>query len=274
MKKLFPIAFILAIFLMSSCSSLTRVKKINNEKYSLVWHDEFNYKGLPDSSKWNYDVEGNSWNWGNNEEQYYTSKDKDNAEVKKGKLFITAIREEIEGKDYTSARLVTKGKGDWLYGRIEVKAKLPEGRGTWPAIWMLPSNYEYEQYPSNGEIDIMESVGYMPHTILSVLHTKLNEEKMKSHEPDTIIVEDCYTDFHVYAMEWTPDYIKTFVDDENFFTFKNKYDNSGDFPFTEAYHLLLNVAVGGTWGGREGIDESIFPQSMVIGYVRVYQKKE
>jgi beta-glucanase (GH16 family) len=128
------------------------------QTYNLVWSDEFDYTGLPDTTKWSYDVGGSGW--GNQELQYYTYRRTDNARVEEGKLIIEAIKESYSGMNYTSARLVTKNQGDWLYGKIEVSAMLPKGRGTWPAIWMLPTDWEYGGWPSSGEIDIMEHVGY------------------------------------------------------------------------------------------------------------------
>lgn len=140
--------------------------------WKLIWSEEFDYTGFPDSTKWSYDTEGNVYQWGNNEAQYYTSGRKENAWVSDGVLRITALKEPMEGRSYTSARLITKGKGDWLYGRFEIRAKLPTGRGTWPAIWMLPTDWEYGDWPKSGEIDIMENVGYDPDTIVGSSHTE------------------------------------------------------------------------------------------------------
>ncbi|MBA4323348.1 MAG: glycoside hydrolase, partial [Odoribacter sp.] len=132
-------------------------------KMTLVWSDEFEYAGLPDNNKWSYDTAGNAGGWGNNELQFYTKTRLANAEVKGGSLYINAIKEDYKGFKYTSARLITKLNGDWLYGRFEIKAKLPSGRGMWPAIWMLPTDWAYGGWPSSGEIDIMEHVGYDPY---------------------------------------------------------------------------------------------------------------
>ncbi len=241
--------------------------------YQLVWSDEFDYEGLPDSSRWSYDTEGNAWHWGNKEEQYYTSRRLANAEVKDGKLFITALRESYKDRNYTSARLITKDKGDWLYGKIEVCAKLPEGRGLWPAIWMLPTDWEYGNWPASGEIDIMENVGYMPDTILASSHTKTYNHKIGTQRSDTIVVPSCYDEFHRYQLEWEPEQYKVFVDGEHFFTFKNEGTGPDEWPYDKRFHLLLNLTVGGTWGGSRGINTEIFPRSMVVDYVRVYQKK-
>ena len=160
-------AIILALVLLApGCNKTEKPEDLpdnpNTGNKVLVWSDEFDYNGLPDSKKWSYDTDGNSGGWGNNELQYYTASRLKNAEVKDGHLYITAHKEDFEGFKYTSARLVTRQKGDWLYGRVEVKAKIPDGRGMWPAIWMLPTDWQYGGWPASGEIDIMESVGYDP----------------------------------------------------------------------------------------------------------------
>ncbi|MGD9929645.1 MAG: family 16 glycosylhydrolase [Mangrovibacterium sp.] len=243
------------------------------DEYTLVWSDEFDYTGLPDPEKWSFDTEGNAWDWGNYEEQHYTSRRLENAEVKDGKLHICALLEEQEGKQYSSARLITKGKGDWLYGKFEISAKLPRGRGLWPAIWMLPSEWEYGSWPASGEIDIMENVGYMGDTILATVHTKSYNHSIHTQRGDSIVLPGCHDSFHVYQLEWEPHQIRAFVDGVHFFTFQNEKTSSGEWPFDKPFHLLLNVAVGGSWGGMKGIDDTIFPQAMEVDYVRVYQKQ-
>lgn len=242
-------------------------------EYQLVWSDEFGYEGLPDSTKWSYDTRGNAYGWGNNELQYYTEGRLENARVGNGLLAITALREEMEGKSYTSARLITKGKGDWLYGRFEISAKLPSGRGMWPAIWMLPTDWEYGGWPASGEIDIMENVGYDPDTIVGSAHTQSYNHSIGTHKNAKIAVPDSHDNFHVYALEWEPEEYRVLVDDILYFTFKNEGTGPDEWPFDKRFHLLLNVAVGGNWGGLMGVDDSVFPQQMLIDYVRVYQKK-
>jgi len=239
----------------------------------LVWSDEFDYNGLPNQTKWSFDTEGNSSGWGNNESQYYTANRLKNAEVKDGYLYITAHKEDYEGFSYTSARLRTKEKGDWLFGRVEVKAKIPNGRGMWPAIWMLPTDWAYGGWPASGEIDIMESVGYDPFKIVGTVHTEAYNHTLGTQKGATTVVQTCYSDFHVYAMEWESKEIRIYVDDLLYFTFKNEGTGYTVWPFDKRFHLLLNVAVGGDWGGIEGIDDAIFPRSMVVDYVRIYQKK-
>lgn len=246
----------------------------SSNRWSVVWADEFNYTGLPDPAKWGYDIGGHGW--GNKELQYYTERRKENARVENGILIIEARQDAWEGHKYTSARLVSKGKGDWTYGRFEVKAKLPSGRGTWPAIWMLPTGKDYGGWPSGGEIDIMEHVGFDPDVIHASVHTKAYYHSIGTQKTARINVSTARSEFNVYAVEWTPEEIRGFVNEQLFFTFKNERLTSAtaDFkqwPFDKPFHLLLNVAVGGTWGGTKGVDETIWPQRMEVDYVRVYQ---
>lgn len=243
-------------------------------QWRLVWSDEFNYEGLPDATKWNYDVGGHGW--GNKELQYYTDRRKENARVAGGNLIIEARRDSWEGHEYTSARLVSKGKGDWTYGRFEVKAKLPTGRGTWPAIWMLPTGRDYGGWPNGGEIDIMEHVGFDPDVVHASVHTKSYHHSINTQRSSKVEVKTARTDFNLYAIEWTPEEIRGFVNKQHYFTFKNERltNTAADFkqwPFDKPFHMLLNLAVGGMWGGQKGVDESIWPQRMEVDYVRVYQ---
>jgi beta-glucanase (GH16 family) len=237
--------------------------------WTLVWSDEFNYNGLPDSSKWNYDKGGNGW--GNNELEYYTAKRPENARVENGNLIIEARKETWENKTYTSARLITKGKGDWKYGRIEVRAKLPKGLGTWPAIWMLGSKTPL-QWPDDGEIDIMEEVGFDPGVIHASIHCKKYNHILGTQKTAVISVPDYSDTFHVYAMEWNAEKITIFVDQKKYFEFSNEHSGYESWPFGQPIHLLLNIAIGGNWGGQKGVNDSIFPQQMLVDYVRVYQQ--
>lgn len=264
--------FLLFVFVLVevSCGQVDQKKA---DQYELVWADEFDYVGLPDSLKWSYDTEGNDWGWGNQEEQFYTKRRLANAEVKNGRLYITAIKENYKDRKFTSARLVTKGKGDWLYGKVEVSAKLPQGRGLWPAIWMLPTDWKYGGWPASGEIDIMENVGFMPDTILASVHTKSYHHSIGTQRSDTLTIPSCYDEFHTYQLEWEPDELRAYIDGQHFFTFQNEGTGTDAWPFDQRFHLLLNVAVGGTWGGAHGIDSMIFPRSMEVDYVRVYQKQ-
>lgn len=239
-----------------------------SNKMKLFWSDEFNYTGLPDKTKWNYDTGGHGW--GNNELQYYTANRLENARVENGHLIIEAKKENFEGKNYTSARLVTKGKGDWKYGRIEVKAKLPKGVGSWPAIWMLSSTTPLK-WPDDGEIDIMEHVGYDQGKIHASTHCKDYYFVINTQKTAITNIPDCSEQFHVYALDWTADTIKISVDNRVYFSFGNEHKGKDKWPFNTPFYLLLNIAVGGNWGGQKGIDDKSFPMKMEIDYVRVYQ---
>lgn len=242
--------------------------------YELAWSDEFDYEGPPDETKWGYDVGGSGW--GNHELEYYT--EGDNAYVKDGNLVIEARKETYEGMDYTSSRLITKGKGDWLYGKIEVRAKLPSGRGTWPAIWMLPTDWEYGGWPASGEIDIMEHVGYDQDNIHATVHTQSYYFKINTQKSGSKTVTGASEDFHVYSVEWLPDKILAYIDGEEYLTFDPDTYKANptwkEWPFDKRFHLLLNIAVGGDWGGVQGVDDASFPAQMLVDYVRVYQSKE
>jgi beta-glucanase (GH16 family) len=240
----------------------------------LIWADEFDYSGIPDTTKWDYDLgDGcpNVCGWGNNELEYYT-KSPENVRVESGILVIEAHKNEVGGKPYTSARIVSRGKGDWTYGRFEIKAKLPGGRGTWPAIWMLPTDWKYGGWPSSGEIDIMEHVGYEPSLVHGTIHTETYNHKNQTHKGQSIQVVYAETEFHIYAIEWTEQSISFLVDNKLYYKVsKEAGDTFKEWPFDQRFHLIMNIAVGGSWGGTEGVDESIWPQRMEIDYVRVYQ---
>ncbi|MGQ1787669.1 MULTISPECIES: glycoside hydrolase family 16 protein [unclassified Saccharicrinis] len=259
-------AIIVIVLMVSACNQ--------RSKYELVWSDEFDYTGLPDELKWNYDTLGNTWGWGNNELQYYTSARKENAWVSNGTLIITACKEEGFPAPYTSARLTTKEKGDWLYGRIEVRANISEGTGIWPAIWMLPTENKYGNWPHSGEIDIMEYVGYHPDTVHFTVHTGAFNGMHKTQKTRTIYLPHAEDAFYTYAVEWEKNKCVFYVDDQKVYTFHKKSDNTEEWPFDHPFYLILNVAVGGNWGGLYGVDDSIFPQTMEVDYVRVYQRKE
>ena len=238
------------------------------KKWKLTWSDEFNYQGHPDTTKWTAETGGHGW--GNNELQYYTAGRLENARVENGLLIIEARKENQDSNAYTSARLITKGKGDWQYGKIEARAKLPRGRGTWPAIWMLGSTQPLV-WPDDGEIDIMEHVGFNQGFIHGSVHTKKYNHVIGTQKTDTVEVKDCSEQFHIYSAEWDKDSVKIAVDGKVFFRFANEHSGYDAWPFDNKMHLLLNIAVGGNWGGAKGVDETIWPQRMEIDYVRVYQ---
>ncbi len=259
------------LFMICICvfSGMLAMQKVSAQCNELVWADEFNYNGLPDSTKWSYEEGGSGW--GNNELQYYTTKQLKNASVDDGKLSIKALFESYGGKSYTSARLVSKLKGDWLYGRIEVSAKLPSGRGTWPAIWMMPTDSEYGTWPNSGEIDIMEHVGYDPHVVHCNTHTNLYNGANGKGASKT--VGDAFDVFHVYAVDWSPTKMDFYIDDQKYYTL-NVTSDYRSWPFDKRFFLILNIAVGGNWGGAQGVDNTVFPATMDIDYVRVYKSAD
>jgi beta-glucanase (GH16 family) len=260
----------------------------NAEDWQLVWSDEFDKPGLPDAGKWNYETGFVR----NHERQFYTRARKENARVENGVLIIEARMEPYEapgsgpapskaagrGKrgrqraDYTSASLTTSGKAAWTYGRIEVRAKLPTGRGTWPAIWTLGTNYGKSGWPACGEIDIMELVGFEPGIVHATVHTSQYNHVMHTDKGHKITIPDASQEFHRYAIEWDSKKIDFFVDSRKYFTFRNEGGGAGVWPFDTDQYLILNLAIGGDWGGQRGIDDGIFPQRFLIDYVRVYQK--
>ena len=186
------------------------------------------------------------------------------------------MKENYQGSNYSSTRLVSTNKGDWTYGRFEIRAWLPKGRGTWPALWMLPTEWTYGDggWPDNGEIDIMEHVGYDQGVIHASTHTRTYYWVTNTQKTATIKISDASSAFHVYAMEWYPDSINIFVDAIKYFTFKKESDDYKVWPFNKDFHFIFNIAIGGDWGGQQGVDDSIFPQRMFIDYVRVYKLQE
>jgi len=251
-------------------------------QWQLVWFDEFDYVGLPDSAKWDYE-EGFVRN---NEMQYYTRAQKKNARVENGVLVIEARKEQIanpkykpgtdswimqrEYGQYTSASVITRNKASWTYGRIEVRARLPRGKGTWPAIWMLGASIAKVKWPQSGEIDIMEHVGQDPDRAYGTVHyVEEGKHKWLQGKCESKTLAD---DFHTYAIEWFKDRIDFFLDDEKYHTFALDLAGKGeDNPYRKPQYLLINLALGGGWGGA--IDDSMLPQKYLIDYVRVYQAK-
>ena len=231
---------------------------------SLQFADEFNGNGSPDGSKWGYDTGANGW--GNNESQFYTTRS-ENVKIENGVLKITARKENYEGASYTSARLKTQGKFSFKYGRIEVRAKLPEGGGTWPAIWMLGSNFNSVGWPACGEIDIMEHIGNEMGKVHSTLHTPSSYGA--SVNSQSVNVENVSSEFHVYAANWTAEKIEFSVDGEVFYTYNPSEKNASTWPFNKEHFIIMNVAMGGNFGGE--IDPSFTQGTMEIDYVRVYQ---
>jgi beta-glucanase (GH16 family) len=243
------------------------------EGYKLVWSDEFNVDGLPDSDKWSFDTEANETGWYNNELQYYGDGRMENSKVSDGKLMIIARKEALTsaddygGQDYTSARLITQGKASWTYGFIEVRAKLPCGVGTWPAIWLLGDSDI--PWPASGEIDMMEQVGSQPDEITGTIHT--TSTAGTSGDGNLTIMDDVCEVFHNYQLTWTAEQLTLAVDGKPFHTYKNKGTGTDSWPFDKPFYLLLNLAIGGDMAGPI-VDDTIFPVQMEIDYVRIYQK--
>jgi beta-glucanase (GH16 family) len=268
---------------------VVRTKKPASENWQLVWSDEFDVDGEPDASKWSANI------WParkvNDEDQAYTARPK-NMRVENGLLTLEAHKEDYDDANYTSGRIHSDGKGDFLYGRFEVRAKLPAGKGSWPAIWMLPSDpYRYsttcepgedwqgsstcDAWPNSGEIDIMEHVGYQMNHIHGTVHNEAYYWAKWEQRKGRIIIDGVADDFHVYALEWTPDEIRAYVDDTLYFVYINEKSGWESWPYDQPFHLILNVAVGGMWGrSGGGIDDDIFPLEMVVDYARVYELVE
>ena len=277
MKKLKSFILVLASFTLISCSENKIAENIKSDteqvetNWKLVWSDEFDKNGLPDSTKWSFEVQKPAWV--NQELQNYTDKRLENCRVENGNLIIEARKDNYQGLDYSSARIKTEKKADWLYGKVEVRAKLPKGRGTWPAIWMMPTNNKYGSWPNSGEIDIMENVGFEPGIIHASLHSKDNNFTNGKMRTSSLKIPNVEDNFHNYTLEWTESTIKISIDKEIVGSW-TKPINGGwaTWPWDDKYHLILNLAIGGSWGGQQGVDDSIWPQKMEVDYVRVYQK--
>ena len=241
--------------------------------YSLVWSDEFNTAGLPDAAKWAYDTGRNKVGWYNNELQYYSAARLENAENRDGSLLITARKEQMSsaadwgGQHYSSARLLTAGKAAWTYGYFEIRAKLPCGKGTWPAIWALGSGGDW---PAIGELDIMEQTGKEPTKLFSTVHTTSGSGA--NGKGGATQLSDACTAFHTYQMLWTAQQISFGIDGKTHFTYVNAGTGKAQWPFDAPQFLLLNVAIGGDLGGP--VDDAIFPVQMAVDYVRVYQESK
>ena len=259
--------------LLGSCE---KEEEIENTRWVLVWSDEFDTPtpdNRPDPSKWTY--EKGASGYGNQELQNYTDR-VENASYTTHKglgcLKITALNDNYDGVAYSSARIKTEGLFEQRYGRFEARLKLPYGPGLWPAFWMLGANYATDVWPKCGEIDIMENVGYDPDTIVGSSHTEKYNHAIGTQKNAKIACPDCYKAFHVYALEWEEDEYRLYVDDQLYFTFKNEGTGYEVWPYDKRFHILLNLAIGGNWGGQKGIDDSLFPHVFEIDYVRVYKK--
>lgn len=233
---------------------------------TLVWQDEFEGNAL-NTDNWTYEKGGHGW--GNNELQYYRE---ENTTVEEGYLIITAKKENYEGKEYTSSRLVTQGKQEFKYGRIDIRALLPEGQGIWPALWMLGANFPTVGWPASGEIDIMEMIGGSgrENQVHNTMHWEHTGEHA-SYGKDYVLDEGTFNDeFHVFSLVWDAETITAYVDDEQYNVFDITPEELNEFQ--QAYFLIFNIAVGGNWPGNPD-DNTTFPQRMVVDYVRVFQSE-
>lgn len=246
----------------------------------LVWSDEFDGVAL-DRSKWSFDTSRNKVGWHNEEQQYYSADRQQNLRVQDGRLIIEARRdpeairknEDWGGQQYSSAKITTKGKAAFKYGFYEVRAKMPCARGTWPAIWMLPSGDH--KWPEGGEIDIVEHVGSRPHVVHANLHTGLFNHQLETHRGAEKPLATSCEQFHRYQLDWTPDVITIGVDDRAYMRVRNDQPGGrGAWPFDQPFYLILNLAMGGAWAGAKGIDDAALPQTFEVDYVRVWKMPE
>lgn len=257
------------IKLFLTATILTLATAAYSQKWELVWADEFNYNGLPDTTKWNYEegfIRGH-------EAQFYTKNRLENSRVEEGNLLIESRKEDFSSAKYTSASINTRYKGDWLYGKFEIRAKLPKGVGMWPAIWMMATNDDYGGWPHCGEIDIMENVGFDPSMVYMTCHTGMFNGANGTQIGCKTKINNIYDQFHIYKLEWYADKLDFYVDDIKYLTFPKASEDKEIWPYDKPHYLMLNIAVGGDWGGMKGIDDSIFSQKMVVDYVRVFQMK-
>jgi beta-glucanase (GH16 family) len=263
--------------------SLLPVIPVGAASGNLTWSDEFNEPGLPDATRWSYEAGFVR----NRELQFYTRDRRENARIENGRLVIEGRKERyanpffrpdadparnrraaVPFADYTAASLITQGKAAFLYGRVEVRAKLPQGKGVWPAIWMMGTNHATVGWPKCGEIDIMEFVGKEPDLVHATVH--FWQDGKHASKGDKLTTSTPYNDFHLYAVEWYPDRMDFYFDQQKYFTFKlDDAGTGGDNPFRQPHYLLMNLALGGSWGGP--MDDTVLPQQFLIDYVRVYK---
>lgn len=270
------------IFTLAACTSTSAIMPTKLDvpsAYALVWSDEFDQDGLPDPTRWTYDTYRNADGWWNDEAQYYAAGQLENSRIENGNLIIEARQDpdriagfpDNGGQVFSSARLLTKGLAAWQYGYFEIRAKLPCGRGLWPAIWTLPE--ERSRWPDDGEIDIMEYVGWSANQFHATVHTKDNNHVTGSDFGESFTSDTACGAFHTHSLLWTEDALTVAVDGTPYFHYPKAGKGYGAWPFDQPHHLILNLAIGG-WGGRQGIDPNAFPAQMVVDYVRIYQKAD
>ncbi|MDF3059303.1 MAG: glycoside hydrolase [Rariglobus sp.] len=238
-------------------------------KHTLVWSDEFDLTGPPDPVKWDYET---GPHLRNNEASHYTRRI-ENVRVQKGNLVIEARREHFEGSAYTSGSLTTRTTFPFVYGRVEIRAKLPRGRGIWPALWLLGWHNEKAWWPETGEIDLMEHVGCEPDLLFFSIHTLENNHAKSRPIQARLPVSGIYDDYHLYRLDWTDKTVTLFFDDKEVLHYEKTGDKMASWPFSNPMYLIMNVAIGGNWGGSKGIDDTIFPQRLLIDYVRIYKTR-
>merc|ERR1719350_121107 len=230
----------------------------------IVWNDEFNQCGRVNPNTWKVETGGNGW--GNDELQFYTPY---NARQNNGNLEIKSKKQMWGNSKYTSTRIVSEQT--FTYGYFQMRAKLPKGRGIWSAFWLLNANRPLN-WPSDGEIDIMENVGFDQSRIHSNIHTERYNHLLGTNIGSNTKVDNITDEFHTYTLNWTPVSITTYVDDRKFFEYDKPINATrAEWPFDEQFNIILNVAVGGSWGGLNGVDDSIFPTTYAIDYVRQYE---
>ncbi len=234
--------------------------------YSLVWSDEFEGENI-DQSKWNFEIGNGNWGWGNGEHQYYRQ---ENAFIEDGKLIIEALNESYAGYNYTSSRMTTKNKGDWLYGKMEARIKVPRAGGTWPAFWMMPTNSIYGGWPNSGEIDIMEHYGCNPGDVHATVHNNIFNWNGGAPPTSYSTSTSAFIDFHDYEVEWTEDELKFFVDGLHIGSYYNENSGWQQWPYNQEFYIILNLAIGSHFMPC-ATEDSQFPQRYEIDYVRVYQ---
>ncbi len=241
------------------------------QEYVLIWNDEFNMPGVPDSTKWAHEI----GQLRNNELQYYTDR-YENARIEDTVLIIETRKEDYEGASYTSASLRSNGKGDWKYGKVEISAKVPAGKGTWVALWMMPTYSRYGSWPRSGEIDMVEYIGVEPENLFYNVHFEGTDGSgHQSHESGGIDdILHPFDQFIKFTMVWAPDKIEWFANDTKYHEYLNPDDDYRVWPFMEEFHLIMNLAYGGSWGGYDGVDDTKLPHKLLIDYVRVYQTRE
>ena len=252
-----------------SCSSCpSDCGDCNDLIYTLVWNDEFDGPEI-DENKWNFEIGTGNWGWGNGEHQYYTSRS-ENAFIEDGKLVIKALNENYQGSNYTSARMTTKNKGDWLYGKIKASIKVPSAGGTWPAFWMMPTNSVYGGWPNSGEMDIMEHYGCNDGEVSATVHNNLYNWNGGIPPTSSLYNTTATSEFHEYAMEWTEDELSFFVDDQWIGSYQNQGNGYEQWPYNQEFFVILNLAIGSHFMPCE-TEDGLFPQRYEIDYVRVYQ---